>query len=108
LYVAISDTPLTASEEKFMQQVIQRTGKNLQLDGILVEYRQDAVKFSKELLTEISHCAVSQDEMLEILHYCLMMISSNTLLATEVTAMKNLCQVLHCPPQLVDSLLSVR
>jgi len=108
LHIAISDAPLTASEEKFIQQVVQRTGKDLQLANILAEYRQDSIKFSKELLADISHCTVSQDEMLEILHHCLMMIRSNPVIVTEITAMKDLCQRLHCPPHLVDSLLSVR
>jgi hypothetical protein len=108
LYIATSDAPLTAAEEKFIQQVVQRADKDLQLTSILVEYRQDPVKFSKELSIEISRCTVSQDEMLEILHHCLIMIRPNVIIATEVTAMKNLCQLLHCPTHLVDSLLSVR
>jgi len=107
LYMAISDKLLTLHEENFIRDLIQEAQGNLQIDSILVDYRTNPAVFQKALLEEIGQCQydISQDQMLTILHQCLLM-CQNPLNYQESNAMRRLCRTLNKDEGLLDSLLS--
>jgi len=107
LYVAISDKRLTLNEEKFIRDLIQQAQGNLQIDSILADYRANPVIFQKALREEIGHCHcdISQDQMITVLHHCLLM-CQYPVNHKEIEAMRILCKTLNKDEGLLDSLLS--